>query len=76
MPAMTFDTVPLTEWIGAEIKGLDLREVLDDPTIAALRQAWLRHHVLLFRGHDLNEAQQIRFAGYFGRAMAATHPDA
>lgn len=65
---MTFDTVPLTEWVGAEIKGLDLGGVLDDGTIAALREAWLRHHVLLFRDQDLSEAQQIRFASYFGRA--------
>ena len=65
---MTFDTVPLTEWVGAEIKGLDLRGVLDDGTIAALREAWLRHHVLLFRDQDLSEAQQIRFAECFGRA--------
>ncbi len=69
MPVMTFDTVSLTEWIGAEIKGLDLRKVLDDRTIAALREAWLRHHVLVFRDNDLSEARQIRFAGYFGRAM-------
>ncbi len=66
---MTFDTVPLTEWVGAEIKGLDLRGVLDDDAIVALREAWLRHHVLLFRDQDLSEAQQIRFAESFGRAM-------
>ncbi len=70
-PAVTLDTVPLTEWVGAEIKGLDLREVLNEGTIAALRDVWLRHHVLLFRDQDLSEAQQIRFAGYFGRAMEA-----
>lgn len=66
--AVSFDAVKLTEWIGAEIKGLDLGEVLDDRTIAALREAWLTHHVLMFRGLDLSEARQIRFAGYFGRA--------
>jgi taurine dioxygenase len=65
---MTFDTVPLTEWVGAEIKGLDPCQVLDDGTVAALREAWLRHHVLLFRDLDMSEAQQIRFAGYFGPA--------
>ena len=65
---MTFDTVPLTEWVGAEIKGLDLGGELEGATIAALREAWLRHHVLLFRDLDLSEAQQIRFASYFGRA--------
>ena len=65
---MTFDTVPLTKWVGAEIKGLDLGGVLEDATTAALREAWLRHHVLLFRDQDLSEAQQIRFASYFGRA--------
>ena len=72
---MTFDTVPLSEWIGAEIKGLDLREELDDHTIAGLREVWLRHHMLLFRDQHLSEAQQVRFAGNFGRAME-TQPDA
>jgi taurine dioxygenase len=66
---MPFDTVELTEWVGAEITGLDLRQALDEDTIARLREAWLRHHVLLFRGQDLSEAEQVRFAGYFGRAM-------
>ena len=66
---MTFDTVTLTERVGAEITGLDVRQALDEDTIARLREAWLRHHVLLFRGQELSEAEQIRFAGYFGRAM-------
>ena len=67
--AMPFDTVELTEWVGAEIIGLDLRQALDEDTVAQLREAWLRHHVLLFRGQELGEAEQVRFAGYFGRAM-------
>ena len=65
---MAFDIVELTGWLGAEIKGLDLGEPLDDGTVTALRAAWLRHHVLLFRDLDMSEADQIRFAGYFGRA--------
>lgn len=66
---MTFQAVPLTEWIGAEIKGLDLREALDAQTITGLREVWLKHHMLVFRDQDLSEAEQVRFAGYFGRAM-------
>ncbi len=57
---------PLSPTIGAEIIGLDLRTELDGETIAALRQAWLDHLVLVIPGQDINEAQQRRFAGYFG----------
>ncbi len=67
MTSATFDIVKLTERLGAEIKGLDLREPLDHETVAALHTAWLDRHVLLFRDQDLSEAQQIRFAGYFGQ---------
>jgi taurine dioxygenase len=66
---MRFDIRKLSDRVGAEVMGLDLRGPLDAETVAALRRVWLDRHVLLFRGQDLSEAEQIRFAGYFGRAM-------
>ena len=47
-----FDVVPLTKHIGAEIRGLDLREKPDDETIRAIYQAWLDHLVIVFPGQS------------------------
>ena len=35
-----FDVVPLSRHIGAEIRGLDLREKPDEDTIRAIYNAW------------------------------------
>jgi len=60
------EVVPLTKHIGAEIRGLDLRERPDDATIKAINQAWLDHLVLVFPGQDLSQEDQLRVTGYFG----------
>ena len=64
--ATTFQTLPLSPALGAEIRGLDLSRPLDGEAVRALRAAWLEHLVLLFRGQTLDVEAQIRFAGYFG----------
>jgi taurine dioxygenase len=53
--------------IGAEIHGIDLREPLDDSTVAAIRQAVLRHRVLYFRGPDIGHDRHLALARRFGR---------
>ena len=42
--------VPLSKHIGAEIRGLDLRERPDEETVRAIYQAWLDHLVIVFPG--------------------------
>ena len=61
-----FELVPLTEHIGAELRGIDLRERPDEETIAAIYQAWLDHLVLIFPGQTLAQEDLIRVTGYFG----------
>ncbi|HKT19158.1 MAG TPA: TauD/TfdA family dioxygenase, partial [Stellaceae bacterium] len=56
----------LTPAIGAEIEGVDLRRPLDPATVAALRQAWHEHAVLLLRDQELSDEDQIRFGECFG----------
>lgn len=68
---MKFDIEPLSPALGAEIKGLDLRNDVDDETVGALRDAWLDHLMLLFRGQDLSESNQVRVARYFGEPYAS-----
>ena len=61
-----FDVVPLTKHIGAEVRGLDLREKPDDETIRAIYQAWLDHLVIVFPGQSLSQEDFTRVTGYFG----------
>ena len=63
---MNFDVEILSPALGAEIKGLDLANGLDAGTVRELRAAWLDQLVLLFRGQNLGEADEVRVAGYFG----------
>ncbi len=73
--AATFQTLPLSPALGAEIRGLDLSRPIDAPTVAALRTAWLEHLVLVFRGQELDVESQARFAGYFGETSDTQSPD-
>jgi len=61
-----FDVVPLTKHIGAELRGIDLREKPDDETVRAIYQAWLDHLVIVFPGQKLSQEDLIRVTGYFG----------
>lgn len=70
---MALDVIPLTGTLGAEVRGLDLRETLDDDTIAALRAALLSFRVLFFREQPLATAQLVAFGQRFG-PLTAAHP--
>ena len=56
----------LSDALGAEIRGVDLREVLDDETVQAILDAWHEHQIILFRDQDITIEQQRTFAGKFG----------
>ncbi len=62
----SLDVVPLTEHIGAEIRGLDLRNKPDDETREAIYKAWLDHLVIVFRNQELTQEDLLRVTGYFG----------
>ncbi|HXJ02585.1 MAG TPA: TauD/TfdA family dioxygenase [Micropepsaceae bacterium] len=51
--------------LGAEVEGVDLREV-DDALFAAIHRAWVDHLVLLFRGQRLSDDDLIAFSRRFG----------
>ena len=65
-PQTKLDVVPLTKYIGAEIRGLDLRTKPDDDTVKAIYQAWLDHLVIIFPDQKLSQEDLIRVTGYFG----------
>jgi alpha-ketoglutarate-dependent taurine dioxygenase len=67
------DVRKITARIGAVVSGLGPGLVLEPETVAAVREALNEHKALVFRGVDLDDEGQQRFAGYFGPVTAA-HP--
>lgn len=63
---MSITVTPLSEALGAEISGIDLRQPLDPETVREVRQAWLDHLIILFRDQDLDAGEQKRFCESFG----------
>ena len=51
--------------IGAEIGGVDLAR-LDASTVEAIKQAWYRYDVLLFRDQKLTDDDLLAFSRHFG----------
>ena len=68
------DVVPLTKHIGAEIRGIDLREKPDEATVRAIYQAWLDHLVLIFPDQKLSQEDLIRATKFFGEPGKLTRP--
>jgi len=58
---------PLSPACGAEISGVDLTRELSADTVRAIKDAWGKHLVLVFRGQTLSQEDQLRFASYFGQ---------
>jgi taurine dioxygenase len=65
----TLDVVPLTDAIGAEIRGVDLASDLSDATVASIRQAWLDHVVVCFRDQNLGPEEFLAFARRIGEPV-------
>jgi taurine dioxygenase len=69
----TTEVRPIAGNIGAEIRGVDIAQPLDDVTVGSIREALLRHRVVFFKGQSLDHASQVRFGRYFGELTYA-HP--
>lgn len=66
VPGARFKLTPLAAAAGAEIAGLDLSAPVDPALREAILAAFVRHHVLVFRGQSLSMDQQAAFSRYFG----------
>jgi taurine dioxygenase len=64
---MELELRPLSPVLGAEVLGVDLAQTLDDTLFAALRDAFLRHHLLRFRNQTFDADQHIAFARRWGK---------
>jgi taurine dioxygenase len=56
---------PVSEAVGAEISGVDLRS-LSDQDFAAIERAWTRHSMILLRGQQLGDDDLLAFSRRFG----------
>lgn len=69
--ATAVEVVPTGAALGAEVRGLDLRQGLDPESIDAVKRAWRDHLVLLIRDQDISDADLVRFSERFGKLRRA-----
>jgi len=69
---LNFEVIRLGGNIGAEIRGLDLRQAIPDDIFQDLHAAFCHHQVLVFRGQDITLEQQMAFGRRFGEL--SIHP--
>src|ERR1043166_2733633 len=67
------EILKLSRAIGVEVRGVDLREPLDEKTFARIRRAWEENCIALFRDQHLDELDQVRFAARFGELGVAVN---
>jgi len=63
---LEIEVIPLSGACGAEIRGVDLTKPLSERQVNAIKDAWAKHLVLVFRGQEVSQDDQLRFAAYFG----------
>jgi taurine dioxygenase len=63
---MTLTALPLSDFLGAEIRGLDLARPVDTPTREELLDLFWRHKVIVIRDQEVDPDGFIRFAELFG----------
>ena len=63
---MTLEIVPSGQACGAAVRGVDLAKPLDRATVAAIRAAWLDHHVLSFPDQAIDDDDLERYTISFG----------
>jgi alpha-ketoglutarate-dependent taurine dioxygenase len=63
---MTITVDPLHPVIGAEVRGVDLREPMDPETFQEVHDAWMEHLVLVFPDQRITDEQHVAFTRFFG----------
>ena len=67
-----FQVMPMAALLGAEIRGLDLKQ-LDDATFKALHDAWLDHVLLVFRGQSMAAEDLVTLVRRFGTPVTSSN---
>ena len=63
---MAIEVTPTGQACGALVTGVDLTSPLSGDEVAAIRAAWLDHHVLVFPDQPVSDDDLERFTLYFG----------
>jgi taurine dioxygenase len=63
---MSIEIIPTGAAIGAEIRGVNLAQPLDDTTFAAVENAYNTRSVIFFRDQSLTPSQQVTLTRRFG----------
>ena len=71
-PKQRMEVRPFGAALGAEVRGVDVRQASDPALRTAIREALLKHHVLAFPGQHLNDAEHLAFAATLGELYV--HP--
>lgn len=69
---LSYTVVPTGAALGAEVRGLDLRQ-LDDATFKALHSVWLEHMLLVFRGQQLTAQDLVTLVKRFGTPVTSSN---
>ena len=73
MPITQLEVHPIGGALGAEVRGVDLGQDLDDATVAEIRRALLDHCVIFFRDQRFDAEQHKALARRFGEIFV--HPN-
>ena len=63
---------PLSKACGAEISGIDLTKPISREVAGILYRSWLEHCVIVIRGQDLSDIDQVKFALDVGADFAVS----
>jgi taurine dioxygenase len=63
---MPIEIVPTGAALGAEIRGVDLAQPINDASFAKIEQAYDEYGVIFFRGQHITPPQQVAFTRRFG----------
>lgn len=70
-----FAIAPLSDVMAAEVLGIDLSQPLADGVLDTIYDAFVTHHILVFREQRLTESQQVDFSLQFGPLEAHVNRD-
>ncbi len=66
---------PLSNACGAEISGIDLTKPISPEVADIVNRSWLEHCVIVIRGQELSDIDQVKFAEAFGPVGNYLRPD-
>ena len=68
---LDFEVVPAKAALGAEVRGLDLRQ-LNDATFKRVHEAWLHHVLLVFKAQTLSAQDLVKLVNRFGVPVSSS----